>query len=127
MTLLEVMLALMIFAIAAVAYVGAINQMGESVIITSTVRNVEIGLSSYLDEYSKAPQIQELDKEFKADENGIIYRIVIKPVENLKNKQNQPIVGIFRVLVTAKWKDGGNARTMEAETLRYAGMYANLQ
>lgn len=125
MTLLEVILALVVFSIAAVALVGTFNQMGETVILTRTLRGIDITLASFIDEYSKTPLIQELDKEIKPGDDGIAYRIQIQPVENLKNKQNQPIVGIFRVLVTAKWKEGGKTMNREAETLRYQGMYAN--
>jgi prepilin-type N-terminal cleavage/methylation domain-containing protein len=125
MTLLEVMLALVVFSIAAVALVQSINQVGETMLLTRTLRSVDIGLASHIDEYSKAPLIQELDKEIKAGEDGISYRIRIEPVQNLKTKQNQPIVGIFRVLVTAKWKESNQPMTKDAETLRYAGMYNN--
>jgi Na+-translocating ferredoxin:NAD+ oxidoreductase RnfG subunit len=124
MTLMEVIIALAIFSIAAVALVGAINQMGETVILTRTMRQVEISLASLLDEYSKAPQIQELEKDLDRDEAGVGYHIEVKEVENIKNRAGQPITGIYRIAVTASWKEDGKTWTKQAETLRNISLYA---
>ena len=127
MTLFEVILALALFTTAAVALVVAINTMGLAVIEARNMRAVQQGLESIVDEYSKVPQIVELDKELKPGPEGIGYRVKITLMDKLKNKDGVLISNIYRVQVQAKWREDNRPMEMETETLRYAGMYQPMQ
>ena len=123
MTLFEVILALALFSSAAVALVVAINTIGSAVLEARSMRAVQQGLESVMDEYSKVPQIAELDKELKPGPDGIAYRVKITLMDKLKNKDGQLISNIYRVQVLAKWLENNQKMEAETETLRYAGMY----
>ncbi|MDB6074169.1 MAG: Prepilin-type N-terminal cleavage/methylation protein [Verrucomicrobiaceae bacterium] len=127
MTLFEVILALALFTTAAVALVVAINTMGLAVIEARNMRAVQQGLESVVDEYSKVPQIVELDKELKPGPEGIGYRVKITLMDKLKNKDGVLVSNIYRVQVQAKWREDNRPMEMETETLRYAGMYQPMQ
>jgi type II secretory pathway pseudopilin PulG len=127
MTLFEVILALALFTTAAVALVITINSIGAAAIEARNLRAVEQGLEGVMDEYSKSPQILELDKTLKAGKDGISYHVKIKAMDTLKNQDGVNLTNLFHVHVTATWKEDGEPLTMSAETVRYAGMYQPVQ
>lgn len=127
MTLFEVILALALFSTAAVALVVAINAMGSATLEARSLRAVEQGLEGIMDEYSKSPQINELDKEIKAGKDGVSYRVKIKPLENLKNQDGVVLSGMFHIEISAAWVEDKQQLSMRAETIRYASMYQPLQ
>ena len=127
MTLFEVILAMALFTTAAVALVTALNTIGLATIEARNLRAVEQTLEGLIDEHSKAPQIVELEKDIKPGPDGVAYRVVIEPVNNLKNQDGVQLNGLFRILVSAKWKEDGHPMQLEAETIRYAGMFMPVQ
>ena len=122
-SLLEVMLALALFATAAVILVETINEIGNITMQARTLRSVEQGMESVLDEYSKMPQIQEMEKDIKPGADGVTYNVVVKALDNVKNQDGNVLAGLFGIKVTAKWMEDTKPMQMEAETLRYAGMF----
>lgn len=127
MTLLEVMLALALFATAAVALVQAINTIAIATIEARNLRTVEQTLEGILDEESKKPQMAELEKDIKPGDDGIAYHVRIAPVQDVRTKAGTQLNGLFRVTVTATWKEDGRPMKIEAETMRYAGMFMPVQ
>lgn len=126
-SLLEVMLALAIFASAGVMLVATINEIGGITMQARTLRNVEQGIESLLDEHSKVPQIMEMEKDIKAGDDGVAYRVVVKALDDVKNQDNQVLNGLFQIKVMARWMEDDRKMEMEAETVRYAGMYLPAQ
>jgi type II secretory pathway pseudopilin PulG len=127
MTLFEVILAMALFTTAAVALVTALSTIGLATIEARNLREVEQTLEGLIDEHSKAPQIVELEKDIKPGPDGVAYRVVIEPVNNLKNQDGVQLNGLFRIVVSAKWKEDGHPMQLEAETIRYAGMFMPVQ
>lgn len=123
MTLLEVILAMALFTAAAVGLVIAIHSIGEATLEARALRNVEQSIEGIIDEYSKVPQIAELDKEIKAGADNISYHVRIVPVTDIQTQKGTQLNGLFRITVTAKWKMDNQPMTSQAETLRYAGMF----
>lgn len=119
----EVLLALAIFAIAAVSLVAAINEIGKAVIDARMVRNVEQGIESIIDEYSKLPLLDDMEKEIKPGKDGVAYRIIIKPMSNIKNQEGRILQGLFSIRVVAKWEEDRRPMEMSAETCRYVGIF----
>jgi len=123
MTLLEVVLALAVFSIAALALVGTINQIATAGIESQKLLEIEQGLESILDEYGKMPQLREMQQELKPGADGVAYRVAIELVRDLRNQDGRFLDNTYRILVTARWDEGGAPLEVSAETLRYAGSY----
>jgi len=123
MTLLEVLLAMMIFSIAVVSLVTAINQVGHAVLEARQYRNVEQGIESIIDEYSKAPLLDEMTKEIKPGKDGVAFTVQITSVRDARNQEGRSLQGLFRIRVIAKWIENREPMELEAETLRYVGLF----
>ena len=123
MILFEVFLALAIFAIAAVALVTAINQIGHAVLEARTYRNVEQGIESVIDEYSKAPVLDEVEKQLKPGKDGVTYTVKITNVRDLKSQEGRVLQGLFRIHVSAKWMENREPMELSAETMRFVGLF----
>lgn len=123
MTLFEVLLALAIFAIAAVALVTAINQIGHAVLESRQYRNVEQGIESVIDEFSKIPVLDEVEKKINPGKDGVTYYVKVTAVRDAKNQEGRILQGLFRIQVTAKWNDNNEEMELSAETLRFIGLF----
>jgi hypothetical protein len=127
MTLFEVILALALFTTAAVALVTALKTIGLATIEARNLRAVEQTLEGLIDEHSKVPQIVELEKDIKPGADGVAYKVRVEQVNNLKNQDGVQLNGLFRIVVSAKWREDGQPMQLEAETMRYAGMFMPVQ
>lgn len=123
MTLFEVLLALAIFAISAVSLVTAINQIGHAVLEARQYRNVEQGIESILDEYSKAPRLDDMEKEIKPGKDGVGYTVQITSLRDAKNQEGRILQGLFRIRVIARWKENREPMELEAETFRFINLF----
>lgn len=123
MTLFEVLLALAVFGVAALALVKTLQLMGEMTLESRVMRAVEQGLESVMDEYGKTPVLQELQEEIPADANGISYLVVIRPLETLRNQEGRVLLGMFMIQATASWMNGGQRMEKQAETVRFANAF----
>ena len=97
MSLFEVIIALGVFGIAALALVKTMHVMGETTLEARTIREVTQGLESIIDEYGKVPALQELDEEIKAEKAGVTYQVLIRPLEGLRNKEGRELQGFFTI------------------------------
>lgn len=123
MTLLEVVIALAVFSLAAVALVGTINKIADVASDSQRLLEVEQTLESLIDEYGKVPQIRELEEDIKPGVDGVAYRVVIEQVKDLKNQEGRFLQDLYHITVTARWDDGGGPSEISADTLRYAGAF----
>ncbi len=123
MTLLEVVLALAVFSIAAMALIGTLNKIAEAGLDSQKLLEVEQTLESLIDEYGKAPQVRDLEEDIKPGADGVAYRVVIEQVKDMKNQEGRFLQDMFRVQDIARWNDGGGPTEITAETLRYAGAF----
>lgn len=123
MTLMEVVLALAVFSIAALALVGALSQIAEAGTDSQRLLEIEQSLESIIDEYGKMPQIRELDEEIKAGSDGVSYQVMIRLVKDLQNQDGRFLQNTFRVVAIARWNEGGGVTELQAETYRYAGAF----
>ena len=123
MTLLEVVIALAVFSIAALALVGTINKIADTATDSQRLLEVEQKLESLIDEYGKVPQVRELEEEIKPGPDGVAYRVVIEQMKDLKNQEGRFLQDTFRVRAIARWNDGSGPTEISAETLRYAGAF----
>lgn len=126
MTLLEVVLALAVFSIAALALVGTINQIAEAGLESQKLITVEQTLESLIDEYGKVPQLREVDEKIRGGSDGVSYQVRITEVKDLKNKEGEFLQGMFRIQAFARWNDGSGPMEISTETLRYTGSFLPL-
>ena len=127
-TLLEVMLALMVFSIAVVALVTTINGVGNASTESRIYREVQSRLESLMTEFTRTPvdpsvPAGERNLEKTIRENGVEYRIKKATVE-ITNKDGQMLPDMFTVKATARWKEAGHDEELAAETLVYPPLYA---
>jgi hypothetical protein len=47
----------------------------------------------------------------------------VRPLENVKNQTGEILTGLFQITVTALWQEDGRPMTIQADTVRYAGMF----
>ena len=117
-TLMEVMLALALFSIAAVALANALNQIGVTTLaVHDTSRRLEL-VHSYLQEASKAPEIATGTETIEI-EPGFKVKIVTETAK-LTNQEGENLPDMFRIHVQAL---EGKTVVEEAETLRFAPLY----
>jgi prepilin-type N-terminal cleavage/methylation domain-containing protein len=123
MTLLEVVLALAVFSIAALALVGTLNKIAETAVESQVILEVEQTLESLIDEYGKMPQMRNLEEDIKPGPDGVAYRVKIEQIKDLKNKEGQFLQDMFHIQAFARWDDGGGVIELEADSMRYAGAF----
>lgn len=126
MTLLEVVIALAVFSIAAVALVGAINKIADTAADSQKFLEVEQTLESLIDEFGKMPQMRELEQDIEPGNDGVAYRVFIELVRDLKNQDGIFLTDMYRIRAIARWNDGSGPTEVSAETLRYAGSFQPL-
>jgi len=118
-TLLETLLALMVFSTAVVALVEAVHQLGEHTLLRRHEAAVQERMRSLLVEHTRRPDDIE---EMKLQEGDVTYIVTHTPLE-LKDRDGQPVAGLFEVRVTAAWKEGRTQQQASAETWVYPPLF----
>ncbi|QIF05349.1 type II secretion system protein [Roseimicrobium sp. ORNL1] len=123
-TLLETMLAVFIFGMAAVALIEAINSSGRTSVAARQKGNVQARLDNLLQEATRDPlwMVENtrvpLVTENEVRDGAFTYIIRREPLE-LKNQDGNPLQGLYLVRVTARWMDAGREQSAFAETWAY--------
>ena len=118
-TLLETLLALMVFSTAVVALVEAVHQLGEHTLLRRHEAAVQERMRSLLVEHTRRPDDIE---EVKQQEGDVTYIVTHTPLE-LKDRDGQPLAGLFEVRVTAAWMEGRTQQQASAETWVYPPLF----
>ena len=118
-TLLETLLALMVFSTAVVALVEAVHQLGEHTLLRRHEAAVQERMRSLLVEHTRRPDDIE---EVKLQEVNVTYTVTHTPLE-LKDRDGQPLAGLFEVRVTAAWMEGRTQQQASAETWVYPPLF----
>jgi type II secretion system protein I len=115
-TLLEVLLAMAIFAFAAVGLLVALQGTVDGAMSTQRENDVRTGLSNRLARISVGPLRAVKDEDI---ENGVTYRTEIDR-EEVTNAERILLRGFWRIRVTAEWSTmGGGPQTWTASHLIY--------
>jgi prepilin-type N-terminal cleavage/methylation domain-containing protein len=118
-TLLETLLALMVFSTAVVALVEAVHQLGEHTLLRRHEAAVQERMRSLLVEHTRRPDEIE---EVKLQEGDVTYTVTHTPLE-LKDRDGQRVEGLFEVRVTAAWNEGRTQQQASAETWVYPPLF----
>ncbi len=125
-TLIEVLFSLLIFSVAAVSLVQAINILGTAGVEARSDRSIQDRLDNLLLETTRKPlPPMNLNSPFTEThrENNVTYEVRIEPLE-MTNKDNQRLNDLYKVQAKALWNENGREQRMTAETWMYPPLYA---
>lgn len=121
--LMEVMLALLVFAYAGTSLAAAMHSIGKiSIDIRKDLVLTRV-LDSELRRWMSQPQLEELVEETSIEEGTIDLRTEIIPYEELENEKGQLLQEMFIIRVTAFWREGTELYEETAQTWRYGRLY----
>ena len=121
--LMEVVLAIGVFAIAATGFVVALHRLDKLAALTQQRMRITRILDSALKEAISLPAMQEGKTTVNLDELGVEVETAIKPIEDMQNKDGQLLQQMFMIKVTAFWVENNQWQQESAETWRYVPLY----
>lgn len=121
--LLEMVLAISIFAMAATGFVMALQGMSQTAAHAQRELKVTRILESALNETLSLPVLQEGEMTDVAGEGSIDILIRIEPLEDLENEEGETLNEMFRIGIRARWYEQGEWQERAIETWRYSRLY----
>ena len=119
-TLLEVLIALGMFVLAVGGLALALDRAFSASIILRRDDEIRQQIESLIDQAMVLP-IDRLQQGIESgpDALGAKYSSVAEPVEDLVNKDQETLGGIWKITVRAAWEEGGQEQEWKEELLRY--------
>ena len=121
--LLEMVLALAVFGMAATGFTVALNRMAATASLAQSELRITRILDSALEETLSQPTIEEGSDTIEIGETGVELETNIERIEDLLNEEGQQLQDMFLIRITAKWVENGRSQERSAETWRYGMMY----
>jgi len=121
--LLEVVLALAVFGIAATGFAVALNRMGDAAELAQRELRITRILDSALDETLSLPALEEGVTNTVVEETGVELDTKIELLEEMENQDGQLLQEMYRIEVKAVWFENGEWQERAVETWRYGRMY----
>ncbi len=121
--LLEMVLALAVFGMAATGFTVALNRMAATASLAQSELRITRILDSALEETLSLPAIEEGSDTIEIGETGVELETNIERIEDLLNEEGQQLQDMFRIRITARWAENGRSQERSAETWRYGMMY----
>lgn len=120
--LLEVLLSVAVFSMAATGFVVALHKTGE--VAAATQREVRItrSLESALHEALSLPTLEEGKTTLELEDSGMEIDTLIEPLE-IENQEGELLQEMYRIEVTVFWLEEDEWQERSAETWRYARLY----
>lgn len=119
-TLLEVLIALGMFVLAVGGLALALDRAFSASIILRRDGEIRQQIESLIDQAMILP-IDRMQQgiESEPDALGVKYATTAEPVEDLVNKEQETLGGIWKITVRAAWEEGGRDEEWKEEFLRY--------
>lgn len=121
--LLEMILALAVFGIAATGFAVALHRMSAAAQLAQSELRITRILDSALDETLSIPVLEEGVTNTSVGETGIELDTTVKLLDELQNEEGQSLQEMYSINVTAKWFAEGEWHDRSVETWRYGRMY----
>lgn len=121
--LLEMVLALAVFGIAATGFAVALHKMAEAASLAQSELRITGVLDSALDETLSLPVLEEGTTSSSVGETGIDLETTIKLMDDLQNEDGQPLQEMYSIKIDAKWYSNGAWQQRSVDTWRYGRMY----
>jgi len=119
-TLLEVLIALGMFMLAVTGLALALDRAFAASILLRRDDEIRQQIESLVDQAMVLP-IDRLQQgvESGPDALGAKYSSVAEPVEDLVNKDEETLGGLWKITVRAAWEEGSQEQEWKEEFLRY--------
>ncbi len=121
--LLEMVLALGVFGIAATGFAVALKRMAQAAQLAQSELRITRILDSALNETLSLPVLEEGVTNTSVGETGIELDTTVALLEDLENEEGQPLTEMFRIEVQARWYENGAWQERAVDTWRYGRMY----
>lgn len=121
--LLEMVLALAVFGIAATGFAVALRKMAEAATLAQNELRITRILDSALEETISLPVLEEGVTNSTVGETGIELDTTIKLLEDMESQEGQPLGELYVITIDARWYDNGSWQNRTVETWRYGRMY----
>ena len=128
--MMEVIMALTVFAVVGVSYMSALNEIAE--ILREMREDAKMGriLQSELMKYATLPEIEEMEESYPLEEKSELeIRVIIQPLEEVVEEQRittekgRVMQQMFHVQVIGTWYEDLEEHERTAQTGRYARLY----
>lgn len=121
--LLEMVLALAVFGIAATGFAVALNRMADAAQLAQSELRITRILDSALDETVSLPVLEEGETHSDVGETGIKLKTTIQLKDDLQNEEGAVLQDLYRIQIVANWSNSGIAQQRTVETWRNGKMY----
>ncbi len=121
--LLEMILALAVFGIAATGFAVALHRMAAVAGLAQSELRITRILESALDETLSLPVLEEGTINTSVGETGIELNTTVKLIDDLQNEDGQLLQEMYLIKVEAKWFSNGEWQNRSVDTWRYGRMY----
>ena len=121
--LLEMILALAVFGIAATGFAVALRRMSSAAELAQSELRITRILDSALDETLSLPVLEEGETNSTVGATGIELDTTIKLLDKLENQDGQLLQQMYSISITAKWFESGEWHDRTVDTWRYGSMY----
>ena len=121
--LLEMVLALAVFGIAATGFAVALRKMADAASLAQSELRITRILDSALDETLSLPVLEEGETNSSVGETGIELDTTIELLDELQNEEGQALQEMYLIKIEARWFSNGQWQDRSVETWRYGRMY----
>jgi prepilin-type N-terminal cleavage/methylation domain-containing protein len=123
--LLEMVLALAVFGIAATGFAVALHRMADTAALAQSEMRITRILESALDETLSLPVLEEGETETEMGEPGseIKFLTTVELLDEMENEEGQLLQEMYRIEVKANWYANGEWQERIVETWRYGRLY----
>lgn len=119
-TLIEVLVAMGMFVLAVGGLALALDRAFAASNLLRQEDEIRQQLASLVDQAMILPIDRLVEGlETGPDALGVTYRTAAEPVEDLVNRREETLGGLWRVIVRATWEQGGDEQEWREEFLRY--------
>lgn len=121
--LLEMVLALAVFGIAATGFAVALHRMADAAELAQGELRITRILDSELAATLSLPVLEEGVTNSSVGKTGIELDTTIAPLNEFKNEDGQMLQEMFSIKIDARWFANGEWQERNVETWRYGRMY----
>ena len=121
--LLEMILALAVFGIAATGFAVALHRMAEVAALAQSELRITRILDSTLDETLSLPVLEEGVTNSSVAGSNIELDTTVELLDKMENEDGQFLQEMYRIEVSARWYSNGEWQERKVETWRYGRMY----
>ncbi len=121
--LLEMVLALAVFGIAATGFAVALHRMAAVAALAQSELRITRILDSALDETISLPVLEEGSTNSTVGETGIELDTTIELLDEMENEDGQLLQEMYRIEIKARWFENSEWQERIVETWRYGRMY----